>query len=78
MLTDGQIAPWMLAGNAFGGAAAAAKQCTITATFTGTENNDGVVSGTPTPVATAHVQNHLKTARVTPGHHPQQHLFQTN
>jgi hypothetical protein len=57
ILTDGQIAPWMLAGNAAGGAGALSKQCTLTATFTGTENNNGVVTG--------HVQNHLKTARVT-------------
>jgi hypothetical protein len=57
LLTDGQIAAWMLAGNVPTGAGAAAKQCTITAAFTGTENNGGI--------ATAHVQNHLKTARVT-------------
>jgi hypothetical protein len=65
MLTDGQIAPWMLAGNAPGGAGAQAVACTISATFTHTENNVVSLSGTPASVPTAHVQNQPKHARVT-------------
>jgi len=66
LLTDGQIAPWMLAGNAPGGTAVQCKQCTITAAFQATENNDSFpVSGSPTAVSLAHVQNHQKHARVT-------------
>jgi len=65
LLTDGQIAPWMLAGNVPGGAGAQATACTITGTFTQTENNVVSLSGTATNVATAHVQNQPKHARVT-------------
>ena len=66
LLTDGQIAPWMLAGNAAGGTPVQCQQCTITAAFQATENNDSFpVSGSPTPVPVAHVQNHQKHARVT-------------
>jgi hypothetical protein len=66
LLTDGQIAPWMLAGNAAGGTPVQCQQCTITAAFQATENNDSFpVSGSPRPVPVAHVQNHQKHARVT-------------
>jgi hypothetical protein len=69
LLTDGQIAPWMLAGNAAGGNPVQCKQCTITAAFQGTENNNvGLLSGssiTDYAVPTGHAQNHQKHARVT-------------
>jgi hypothetical protein len=69
LLTDGQIAPWMLAGNSVGGTPVQCKQCTITAAFTGTENNNvGLLSGstiTDYAVPTGHAQNHQKHARVT-------------
>jgi hypothetical protein len=57
LLTRGQVAPWMLSGNSAGGAPAQSVRAHITATFTGTENNDGV--------ATGHVQHHPKHATVT-------------
>ena len=57
LLTRGQVAPWMLNGNAVGGAPAQSVRAHITATFQGTENNDGV--------ATGHVQHHPKHATVT-------------
>jgi len=65
LLTDGQIAPWMLAGNSPSGAGAKSRQCTVTATFTHTKNNMVEVSGTPTVVPTQHTQNQPKNARVT-------------
>jgi hypothetical protein len=66
LLTDGQIAPWMLAGNSAGGTPVQCKQCTITAAFQSTENNNSFpVSGGPTAVPLAHVANHQKHARVT-------------
>ncbi|HEY3861653.1 MAG TPA: hypothetical protein VGO59_07185 [Verrucomicrobiae bacterium] len=57
LLLDSQIAPWMLAGNAPGGVAASAKQCTVTVNFTGTASSQGVQA--------EHFLNHEKTARCT-------------
>jgi hypothetical protein len=57
LLTRGQVAPWMLNGNTVGGAPAQSVRAHITATFQGTENNDGV--------ATGHIQHHPKHATVT-------------
>jgi hypothetical protein len=66
LLTDGQIAPWMLNGNAPGGTPVQCQQCTITAEFTGTENATNFPgSGSPSAVSLAHVQAHPKHARVT-------------
>src|SRR5580658_495240 len=57
LLTRGQVAPWMLNGNTTGGAPAQSVRAHITATFIGTENNDGV--------ATRHIQHQPKHATVT-------------
>jgi len=65
LLTDGQIAPWMLAGNVTGGAGAKSRQCTVTATFSHTKNNIVDVSGTPTNAPMVHAQNQPKNARIT-------------
>jgi hypothetical protein len=66
LLTDGQIAPWMLQGNTIGGTPVQCQQCTVTAEFQATENNTSFpASGSPTAVPMAHVQAHQKHARVT-------------
>jgi hypothetical protein len=65
LLTDGQIAPWMLAGNASGGQNAKTRQCTITAYFAHTENSPVLVSGSPVNVASSIVAAQAKHARVT-------------
>jgi hypothetical protein len=57
LLTGNTVASWMLAGNAPGGAGCQSVRAHITATFIGTENNDGV--------ATRHIQHQPKHATPT-------------
>jgi len=61
ILTDGQVAPWMLAGNAAGGAAANVLQCTLNGKFVITETT--VVSSNSFSLKFAPYKE--KTARVT-------------
>ena len=65
LLTDGQIAPWMLAGNVATGAGAKSRQCTIAATFAATKNNKVTVSSTVYTLPVAMTDNHPKNARCT-------------
>ncbi len=61
LLTDGQIAPWMLAGNAPSGTAAQVVQAVINAKWVISE----VSKVGSSSIQTAHVPYHEKTARVT-------------
>jgi hypothetical protein len=65
LLTQGQVAPWMLAGNVSSGAPAQSVQATISATFKGMESNNAMVSGSPVPINTRNMQNQPKFATVT-------------
>ena len=65
LLTRGQVAPWMLSGNLYGGSAAQSKKCVVSATFNGTGNNTIMNGGTPVAVPVEGILGHPKHATVT-------------